>query len=222
MPQQINLCTAVQTQTRQRFQARSLLGILAVSLVAMGALGAFWLWSLEGSAQTYRQTLEAQNSEIHNLQAVIQSSRAAAGPVDAALLGQIQDQRARVEEHEKLLQLVRQGLFKTGEGHSDRLLLLARTIPVDAWVNSLKADSSSFEVSGFALEPAALNDWVARLSQHPLMHGLVLNAVNVKYVPEPGGSGAAGIRAKPMWSFNLVSAQSLAPASGPTTPVVKP
>jgi Tfp pilus assembly protein PilN len=222
MPQQINLCTAALTQVRPRFQAQSLLGMLAVSLVAMGALGAFWMWSLEGSAQTYRQTLEAQNSEIHNLQAVIQSSRAAAGPVDAGLLSQLQEQRARVEEHEKLLQLARRGLFKAGEGHSDRLLLLARSIPADAWVNSLKADSGSFEVSGFALEPAALNDWVTRLGRHPLMDGLVLNAVNVKYVAEPGGSGASGIRAKPMWSFNLVSAQPSAPASGPTIPVAKP
>ena len=222
MPQQINLCTAALIQTRPRFQAQSLLGMLVVSLVAMGALGAFWMWSLEGSAQTYRQTLEAQNSEIHNLQAVIQSSRAAAGPVDAGLLSQLQEQRARVEEREKLLQLARQGLFKAGEGHSERLLMLARSIPADAWVNSLKVDSNSFEVSGFALEPASLNDWVARLGRHPLMHGLVLNAVNVKYVAESGGSSASGIRAKPMWSFNLVSAQPTVPASGPATPVTKP
>lgn len=222
MPQQINLCTAALTPQRQRFQAQALLRMLAVSLVAMGSLGAFWLWSLEGSAKTYRQTLEAQNSEIHNLQAVIQSSRAAAGPADAALLQQLQDQRARVLEREKLLQLARQGLFKAGEGHSDRLVLLARSIPADAWVTSLKADSSNFEVTGFALEPAALNDWVTRLGQHPLMHGLKLNAVNVKYVADSGASGTSGMRAKPMWSFNLVSVDSLAQVAASTAPAGKP
>jgi Tfp pilus assembly protein PilN len=225
MPQQINLCTAVLTPQRQRFQAQALLGILAVCLVATGALGAFWLWSLEGSAQTYRQTLDAQATEIKNLQAVIQSSRAAAGPVDPALLRQLQDQRARVQEREKLLQLARQGLFKAGEGHSDRLRLLAQSIPADAWVTSLKADSSSFEVAGFALEPAALNDWVVRLGQHPLMHGLKLNAVNVKYVAEVVAAGAAGpsaSRAKPMWTFNLVSAEPAAPVAAPAPAVGKP
>jgi Tfp pilus assembly protein PilN len=219
MPQQINLCTAALTQPRQRFQAQSLVSLLAVSLVAMGALGTFWLWSLEGSAQTYRQTLDAQASEIHNLQGVIQSSRAAAGPVDADMLRQLQDLRTRLQERDKLLQLARQGLFKAGQGHSDRLQLLARSIPPDAWVESLKADSASFEVSGFTLEPAVLNDWVVRLGQHPLMQGLKLNAVNVKYVAESGASaasgGPSGLRSKPMWSFSLVSSEPVAP--GPVT-----
>ena len=219
MPQQINLCIAALTPQRQRFQAQSLLIILVVALVATGALGAFWLWSLEGSSKSYRQTLDAQTSEIHNLQAVIQSSRAAAGPVDPALQKQLQDLQARVQEREKLLQRARQGLFKPGEAHSDRLLLLARSIPADVWVTSLKADSGRYDVSGFTLEPAALNDWVTRLGQHPLMHELKLNAVNVNFVAD---AGVPGMKAKPMWSFSLMSAIREAPVTAAAVAVGKP
>jgi Tfp pilus assembly protein PilN len=219
MPQQINLCIAVLTPQRQRFQARSLLTILVVALVALGALGAFWLWSLEGSSQSYRQTLDAQTSEIHNLQAVIQSSRAASGPADPALQKQLQDLLARIQEREKLLQIAQQGLFKPGEGHSDRLLLLSRSIPADVWVTSLKADGSRYDVSGLTLEPASLNDWVSRLGQHPLMHELKLNAVNVNFVVD---AGAPGVTAKPMWSFSLMSAIREAPVAAPAAAVGKP
>jgi Tfp pilus assembly protein PilN len=221
MPQQINLCTAVLTPQRPRFQARALLTMLAVCLVALGALGAFWLWSLEGSAQTYRQTLEAQAGEIRNLQAAIQASRATVGPAAPELMRSLQDQRAAVLAREKMLQQVRQGLFKPGEGHSDRLLLLARSIPGDAWVTSLKADGGSFEVAGFTLEPASLNEWVARLGQHPLMRGLQLDAVKVNYVAEAADKG---LKAKPMWSFSLVSEvpQALPAVARAPVPGVKP
>ena len=216
MPQQINLCTAVLTPQRPRFQARALLTMLAVSLVLLGALGAFWLWSLEGSAQTYRQTLEAQAGEIRNLQAVIQASRATGGPAAPELLRSLQDLRANVMAREKLVQQARLGLFKPGEGHSDRLLLLARSIPGDAWVTSLKADGSSFEVAGFTLEPASLNAWVTSLGQHPLMRGLQLDAVKVSYVADAADKGLKG---KPMWSFSLASG---APQASPVVAATLP
>jgi Tfp pilus assembly protein PilN len=219
MPQQINLCTAVLTPQRQRFQAQSLLTILLLSLLVLAALGSFWLWSLEGSSQTYRQTLDAQTSEIKSLQAVIQSSRAAAGPADPALMRNVQEQQARVQERESLLQLARQGLFKAGEGHSDRLRLLAQSIPADAWITSLKADAQSLEISGFALTPESLNEWVARLGQQPLMRGQKLSAVTLNYVAQ---SAASGLQAKPMWSFSLQSVESLAQATGPAAQGDKP
>jgi Tfp pilus assembly protein PilN len=118
-----------------------------------------------------------------------------------------------------LLQLARQGLFKAGEGHSDRLQLLAHSIPADAWITSLKADSQSLEISGFALSPESLNEWVARLGKQPLMHGQKLNAVTLNYVAQ---SAASGLQAKPMWSFSLQSVESLAQATGPTSQGDKP
>ena len=116
---------------------------------------------------------------------------------------------------------MRLGLLQAGQGHSDRLQLLARSIPADVWVTGLKADSGNFEVSGFTLEPASLNAWVARLGQHSLMRGLQLSTVKVNYVSasaaEQGATAAPATTAvaaavpatPPMWSFSLLSQSSL-------------
>jgi hypothetical protein len=97
--------------------------------------------------------------------------------------------------------------------------LLSRSIPADVWVTSLKADGSRYDVSGLTLEPASLNDWVSRLGQHPLMHELKLNTVNVNFVVD---AGAPGVTAKPMWSFSLMSAIREAPVAAPAAAVGKP
>jgi MSHA biogenesis protein MshI len=210
--QQINLCTVASAPAGPRLQARKLLSVLAFGLVLLAAVGAFWLWSLERSAQAYGQTLEAQDAEIKNLQTAIQRSRAAAAPADPSLLTALQARKSAVLERENVLNQVRQGLFRAGEGHSDRLVLLTRSIPADTWIASLKVDSTAFEIAGFTLDPASLNDWVAQLGRHPVMQGLQLSDVKVDLVPPelPGAQGAmAPLRGKPLWSFRLLSAHAL-------------
>ena len=218
MPQQINLCTAVSAPQRQRFPASVMVGYLAASLVLLALVSGFWLWSLARSTKTYEQTLELQAREIKSLQAAIQHGRAAASPVDPALLREVQDQRALIQQREKMLQQVSLGLFQPGDRHSDRLQLLARSIPADTWVTRVKADSAVFEVSGYTLDTGSLNDWVTRLGQHPLMRGLKLDTVAVNLVPEAPGAAAKVAAAsapasavRPMWTFTLLS---VAPAPG--------
>jgi Tfp pilus assembly protein PilN len=218
MAQQINLCTGLVKTQRQRFTARTMLPALGVFLVVGGVLGAMGVGSLERSAEGYRQTLDAQSTEIKALQAAILQSRANAAPVDPALIQQAQERRTAVLQREKVLLEVQQGMFKTGEGHSDRLLLVARSIPAPVWVTSVKVDAVRFEVAGFTLEPAALNDWVAKLAASPLMRDLKLSTVTVENtaagkvaVPASANAAAtAGKAARAIWSFNLVN---LEPAS---------
>jgi Tfp pilus assembly protein PilN len=215
MAQQINLCTGIVRTQRQRFTARTMLPALGVFLVLGGILGAVGVASLERSAGGYRQTVDAQSAEIKSLQAAILQSRANAGPVDAALVQQAQARRTAVLEREKVLLEVQQGMFKAGEGHSDRLLLVARSIPAPIWVTSVRVDAARFEVTGFTLEPAALNDWVAKLASSPLMRDLKLSTVTVENtaaskVAVPATAQQGGKAARAMWSFNLVS---LEPAS---------
>lgn len=216
MPQQINLCTTVAVSQRQRFSAATLAAMLAGSLVLLIVVGGFWLWSLERSAQAFRLTLDAQANEIQNLQAAIQRSRSAAGPADPAVLRELQDRRVELTQREKALQFLRQGLFVPGLGHSDRLLLLAQSIPSDTWLTTVHADSAAFEVSGFTLEPASLNEWVAHLGTQALMSGLKLDTVAVNFVTAPGNAAAKSVEAPssaaPMWSFHLISVSPVATA----------
>ena len=210
MPQQINLCTGVLTTQRQRFTARTMLPALAVFIALGGALVMAGTWSLKRSADDYRTTLDAQSTEIKSLQAAITQSRANAAPVDPALVQQLQERGKVVKAREKVLAEVQQGLSRPGEGHSDRLLMVARSIPAQVWLTSVKVDSARFEVAGFTLEPAALNDWVARLATHPLMQDLKLSTVTVEntataqvVVPATAVAtpGARGVGGRTIWSF---------------------
>ena len=94
------------------------------------------------------------------------------------------------------------------------------SIPAPVWVTEVKADGQRLEVSGFTLEPAALNDWVSRLSGSPLMRGLRLDAVKVESTAAasaPAGPVAGVAPAAPSresWAFNLVNAQPQAEPTG--------
>lgn len=217
MAQQINLCTGLVKARRERFTARTMLPALGVFMVLGGVLSAAGVWSLEQAAAGFRQTNEAQSAEIKNLQAAITQSRANATPVDPVLVQQLQDRRAAVRQRENVLLELQQGMFHSGEGHSDRMLLVARSIPAPAWVTSVKVDAGRFEVAGFTLEPGALNEWVARLAASPLMRDLKLSTVTVENtvasrlsVPVAASATvpvAAGKTTAPrsVWSFSLVS-----------------
>jgi Tfp pilus assembly protein PilN len=197
---------------------------LAVFLVLGGILCATWLWNLQRVSAGFSHTLEDQAHDIRNLKAALAAAKANAAPVDAALIQQLQVQKAQLLQREKLQQALQQGLLAPGMGHSDRLQLIAKTIPAPVWITEVKTDSTRFEVAGYTLEPSALNEWVSRLSASPLMQGLKLATVQVENtatalakavpartgaaLPAASASSAAGVRA--VWSFNLVSALPLA------------
>jgi Tfp pilus assembly protein PilN len=101
-----------------------------------------------------------------------------------------------------LFEELQRGLFRRGWGHAARLELLARSIPAQVWVTEVKADDVQLDVSGFTLEPAALNDWVAKLAASPLLQGQKLTTVKVENTSAVAGKAGA----RPTWSFNLVSA----------------
>lgn len=233
MTQQINLCAATFRPVRQRFSALTLVQALAALVVVGGALAAAWIWNLEQSSASYRQTTATQAAEIASLKAAIAQSRANAAPVDPALVAQLQNRRGAIAQREVLVDAVRQGMFTPGEGHSDRMLMLSRSIPASVWITTLAVDQGRLEVGGFTLETQALNEWVDRLAKHPLMRDLRLSGVTVENktevrakvvdvlagaaAPAPAASMAKS-PSRPVWSFKLVSQEPppvpVRPASG--------
>ena len=174
MAQQINLCTPILLTERRYFSALTMVQAMAIIFVVVGGLCAVWVWSLESASRGFSNTLAIRAVEIDNLQAAIARSRANAAPVDAALLQQIQDKRNTLLAREKLLGALRDGVLVPGFANSDRLMWVASSIPGPVWVTRIKIQEDRFEVAGYTLEPAALNDWVAKLSASPLMHTLRL------------------------------------------------
>ena len=214
MPQQINLCTPILLTQKRYFSAHTMAIALAVFLVLGGALCGAWVWNLDRGSEAFSQSISAQARDVESLKAAIQRSQANAAPADPALLAQLQDRRNAVAQREQLKEALVEGMFRPGWGHSDRLTWVARSIPAVVWITDVRMDGSRFEVTGFTLEPAALNDWVDRLSVSPLMQGLKLATVKVENataatVTVPGAAASAASApqalARAVWSFNLVS-----------------
>lgn len=212
MAQQINLCTPILLTQKRYFSAHTMAVALGVFAILGALLFGVWTWNLNKGREAFAQTSTAQARELESLKSAIERSRAAAAPVDPALVAQLQAQRNNLTQREKLRQALKEGMFRPGWGHSDRLTWVARSIPAPVWVTEIKMDGSRFEVSGFTLEPSALNDWVEQLAASPLMQGLRLSTVRVENT-----DGAAAVRApaasaslpvvagRAVWSFNLVS-----------------
>jgi Tfp pilus assembly protein PilN len=211
MPQQINLATPVLLSQKRYFSAQTMVIALGVFAVFGAAVSGGLVWSLKTSSAGFTQTMANQTLELESLKAAIQRSKASAAPADAALVQELQSKRKAVSQKEQLLAALKEGMFVPDEGHSDRLLWVARSIPQPVWVTQVKADPSRLEVNGFTLEPAALNAWVERLAESPLMRGLKLASVKVESAvapatPAAGATAPAAVsNARPVWSFSMVN-----------------
>jgi len=206
MPQQINLCSPTQRIRPQIFSARTMLHSLTVFAVLGGALCAVMVWNLQRSTAEFTRLVQSQIQEIEKLKVAADAAQASVGPAGSALEVQLQAKRKELARRQRLLVALQDGLLRPGLGHSDQLSLLARSVPDPVWVTTFKADAMRLEVSGFTLEPDALNAWVKRLSQSPLLQGLELAMVQVENATQAPKEGAAGANARPVWSFKLVHA----------------
>ena len=216
MPQQINLCSPVLLAPKRYFAAATMLQVVGL-FVVVGCLGtAAWVWNTTNATTELARVLEGQKQQASQLQAALTVQTAAGAPLDAALQNQHKALEADVARQQAILRGLEQGRMAPGEAHSDRLALVSRSIPDKVWVTGLLADATRLEVSGYTLEPSALNDWVARLSLSPLMQGLRLATVKVQSTRVPASTNVASTATAPAgpetWSFTLVSAQPATPA----------
>lgn len=236
MPQQVNLCLPILRKQKSRFAAQTLVQALAAFLVTGAVLSAAWVWSLQGATDSLRATLASQTRELEALRAAAEQSKVNSGPAQEAMAQEVKLRKAQLQQREKVLAALNQGLYVPGYGHAARLQLVAQTIPPVAWVTQIKADERSLEVGGYTLEPAALNDWVGKLTASALLQGQTLSTVKVEGVkseslqPEsqqaaafvtaqkgaisPAGAAnmVQAVNGRPaMWSFSLLSSMAAAP-----------
>ncbi len=223
MPQQINLCTPIFLTQKRYFSAQTMASALGVFVLLGGILSAYWTWTLKSLSEGYQQSVSANQREIARLQAAIRLNKENSAPADAALVQELQARQGELERRQALLAELKRGLLRDGQGHAARLQLVARSIPPQAWVTTIKADEQSLELGGYTLEPAALNGWMERLAQSPLLQGQQLSVVKVERVATDGrgpGAAPAPVLARaagvPLWAYTLVT------AAAPATTGAKP
>jgi len=219
MPQQVNLCTPLFLKQRHYFSARTMAEALGVFIALGGLLSAYWMWTLTTLTTGYQQTVAVNQREIERLQAAIRLNKENSAPADAALVQELQARQEELARRERLLMELKRGLLRDGHGHAARMQLIARTVPPQVWVTAVRADDIRLELSGYTLEPAALNRWMDSLAASPLLEGQKIAAVKVERVstddrnpsraPPPVGQRAVGV---PLWAYTLVTA--MVPATG--------
>ena len=213
MSQQINLCTPILLTQKRYFSAQTMLQALTLFVVLGGALCAYGVFSLNSAGAGFKKALDAQAPELASLQAVAAENKADAGAAQAVLVQEVQLARAGLVQRQAALDELRRGVVQEGRGHAARLRLVATSIPAQVWVTEVTADETRLDVRGFTLEPAALNDWVAKLSASPLLEGQKLATVKVEKVKtDPAANQAAWSARRPLWSFSLVNAVASSPA----------
>jgi Tfp pilus assembly protein PilN len=217
MPQQINLRNPIFLTQKRYFSASTMAISLAVFLLLGAVLSGYWSWTLETLNEGYLRSVANNQREIDRLQAALVIHRANAGPAEPAMVQELEARKAELQQRELLLVELKRGLMREGYGHAARLQLLARTIPPQAWVTEVRADDLRLELGGYTLEPAALNGWVARLADSPLLEGQQLAVVKVERVPADvlaSKPGLAGLRSSTVWSYTLVTALAVGEAPG--------
>lgn len=195
MAQQINLSTPILLTQKRYFSAHTMLIALSVFVVLGGILLLVSLWNYQQSMDSMNVTLTAQASELDKLRLAIANNRSMNRQPTAALQTELQQLQTAVSQREKLQQILQEGVLPVGSRYSDRLDWIARSIPATVWITGIKMDGTHFDVSGYTLEPAALNEWRAKLVQSPLMQGLELTALRVENVRNTSG--------RERWSFSL-------------------
>jgi Tfp pilus assembly protein PilN len=200
MAQQINLYSPILLTPKRYFSASALaqsLGVLVFGLCALAA------WSTL-SAQHLAAGLEAARAANAQEQAQLTAAlarRPAAGKDTQALQQQLAQARKALAERRALLATRDASHGGAGTDHGEVLRLLAETIPDTLWLTEVKRAGHRLELAGVALQPQALQPWLAQLSRHPLMAGAPLRAIKV----ERSDGAAAGAEA---WSFRVVSGGS--------------
>lgn len=214
MAQQINLCTPILLTEKRYFSALTMVQALALLAVVGGGWLTYWVWSLNTASTGFKATLALQSSELEGLASALKQGRAGAGSAESALTQTLQLRRAELLQREQLLDELQRGLFRPGWGHSARLQLLSQSIPAQVWVTEVKADDVQLDVSGYTLDPAALNLWAGRLAASPLLKDQKLATVKVEnatvVAARPGATAAVPVTVspvpRPMWTFNLLNA----------------
>lgn len=198
MTQQINLCSPVFLTPKRYFSAQVMLHTFLGFALVLSATCGYWVWQLDAQRAALTQAAEPQARELKTLQGALEKLKLDAGSVVKTLSQDLQAQQQLLLQRERLLAALNQGHFAPGEGHSERLKLVALSIPAKVWVTQIRADDGLLQLVGVTLETALLNEWMRRLEASPVLAGQKLTSIKVEQ--------SAVFSAKPHWNFTIVSA----------------
>lgn len=180
-PQQINLYNPSLMPAREHFPARHIVMWIVFAALALGAIA----WWAKNESLSLRREMADQAARAP-------ASRAGEGgitPQQAAALEQaLRDKLSVLESRKAARDALKRGIAGRDNGPSGVMRLVAETIPSTAWIAEVRVAGSRIEVSGRALEPAAIDGWLERLRESGRLAATPPPSVRVERIETPVGA----------------------------------
>ena len=196
--QQINLLNPQLLTPQVAFSSKTiawtLLGVVAVGLLVYG-----WVERNAGDIQHQQDKVQAVRDELQaKIDAQSQPSEDGTTPED-------QHSQAVAEEKRRLVQLqklqIALGGVKGDVGFSARLHALANEGLPGVWLTDIEFGRADFRLTGRALEPARIPDYLALLSRQPGLQDLPLSRFDILPRNEESGEETGEAAAVPGVAF---------------------
>lgn len=190
---QINLYNSSLLPKRENFSARQIAAGVIVAGVAMAAVA--WWAALE--ARTLRREV-ADHVQHH----AAKTARALAPPLldgepvptpqqVAALEQGLQSKQALLQSRRAARDALKRGMAGLDGGPSALMRLIASSIPPPAWLTEVRVAGGRIDVTGKALDPAAVDGWLDRLRASGFLAEKPMPTVRVERIEAPAPLGRA-------------------------------
>lgn len=218
MSQQVNLFNPIFQKQKKIFSALPMalaLGVLLLGVLAVVYYGRQSVASLQLEARAASERLAQKKARQATL-----SAEFAPRKKDAALVGQIDAARARLQALRKVSTVLRDEKFGNTRGYSTYFRALARPGVDGLWLTgvSISGTGNEIGVRGRALRSTMVPLFLDRLARDPVMRGKSFASLQIDQPGQKGkgdkDTGEKG-QATPFVEFSLLSAAVAEPLGGP-------
>lgn len=200
-PRQINLFNPALLPKRESFSARQIAWGVLIAALAMAGIA----WWAAREAGTLRREVAEQAKLLETA-----TARALAPPVldgkpvpspeqVAALEKGLREKQAHLEARRAAREALKRGMAGPDAGPSALLRAIAGSIPAAAWVTEVRVVGARIDLSGRAIDPAAIHGWLDRLRASGFLAESPTPIVRVERMEAAAPSG----RAATAYLFNI-------------------
>lgn len=222
MTQQINLFNPIFLKQKKIFSAVNMLDALALLLVGVAL---FYGYASIQTLNLDRQSVETARQYYQSKARLNEASaRYAPKKADAALAAEVDSLQAQVNARKENLQDLGAGALGGGAGYAEYMRALARQSLAGLWLTGLSIGKGGAEmqISGRALHPELVPDYIHRLAREPVLHGRAFDSLSMTQRDAAMPADASRPDAAPgkyvYTEFQLVSSHTESPSGGMPLP----
>lgn len=222
MTQQINLFNPIFLKQKKIFSAVNMLDALALLLVGVAL---FYGYASIQTLNLDRQSVETARQYYQSKAQLNEASaRYAPKKADAALAAEVDTLQAQLNARKANLQDLGAGALGGGAGYAEYMRALARQSLAGLWLTgfSIGKGGAQMEISGRALHPELVPDYIHRLTREHVLSGRAFDSLSMTQRDAAMPADASRPDAAPgnyvYTEFRLVSSHAELPSGGVPQP----